>query len=256
MGFQNQPQDGYTCPDSLNTRNEDVFESRLRGGSRPGLAQILPPKASDETPTVVTTVTSFFTTKDTWIDDVTTTATHNNDNLYIGVGRNVAGRATRTILHFDLDSIPTTPTPTITIATLQMTAAFVAGGGVGAKVKRITQGSSWVDTQATWINYVTATAWSPVNYDGTVPPATGPYTDTDAVSWTTPTAVGDFSITGLATLVQDAVTNRSGDLFIMLMYDDEVTDAHYVVARSSEYRIAHPELNILLTLAVTYTTVI
>jgi len=101
------------------------------------------------------------------------------------------------------------------LAFLNLTIVSVIGGGVGAKVKRITSSGS----EAYWLHGASTPTWT-YRTASTWTAAGGDYTDTDAVSFTIPSAVCNFSI-DITTLVKDAITSRSGVLDLIMMVDDE-----------------------------------
>jgi hypothetical protein len=215
LGYQN-PQEGvYTTPACLNVRSQDTFKERLRGGSRPGLVQVLPPKSYeiDDPPSEIPTTVEFNPTKDTRVhSDQATTNFGSAANLDFG---RLSGRISRSFLHFDLGLISG---GTVTSATLSLY-GFSTGSAQAASVNRMTQ-TGWVELQATYNVYATATNWAV---------AGGDFTSTDAVSFTIPaTATAHWlSITGMATLCNDALDNMSDQLHICIKSDDEAVSARF-----------------------------
>jgi len=181
------------------------------------------------TPITPATVT-FLLTKDAFIRDTSpTTNFGNNENLKIGVGVNTPGTVDRPVLHFDLSqpSVEGTTIPsgaTMTAASIAFTTLNPTVGGA-AKARRLTQ-AAWVELQATWNNYATGTPWTT---------AGGDYTVTGEVDWSLPTGSGAFTLSGLAALCQDALSNRASQLHLLLMNVDEATDGRNATFRDSEY---------------------
>ena len=161
-------------------------------------------------------------TKDCYIRSSAPTTNHDTDNLKIGVGYNVPGAIDRSLMHFDLSSLPS---GYIFDAYVEGTNLLPVGGGVAAKARRLTQ-TGWVENQVTYNNYATGTPWAS---------AGGDFTSTDEADWVLPSGSGTARITNLAALCRDAVANRSSQLHLITMTVDEATDGHACLFRDSEY---------------------
>jgi hypothetical protein len=166
---------------------------------------------------------TFGAAKDVHLRDTPGTTNHDAGNLKIGVGVNVAGVVDRTLLHFALTGVPVGAT--VTSASLILTGLNPTAGPAAAKVRRLTQ-TAWVENQATWNVYATGLSWAAVGGDAT---------DVGEVDWTLPTGSGEFTLTGLAALCQDALDSRSGQLHILLRNVDENTNGRNITFRDSEY---------------------
>jgi hypothetical protein len=242
FGFQQNAEHIYTCPDSLNVRNADVFAHRLRGGSRAGLAQILPPRASDDPPAdVIPDTIEIAATKDVYIGRHDNTYTPDDQNTDFGFpkGNNVkcgcptTGDVYRALFHFDLTNVPTAAT--ITAATF-MDIGFAAPGGaadVGDLMwaRRLTQ-TGWSETYKTGSTTYGTTSWTRYNLNSSLSWAAegGDYTVTDQVQWALgPSPSGSFSITGLAAMATTAMVSVSKQLHLILMRQDEGTPSARVV---------------------------
>jgi hypothetical protein len=245
--YQSQPP--FSLCDAMNVRCTDVFEQRSRLGSRPGLVKAFCQQLGGGTVESFTVEFDYTKLNSTFLRDTAPTTNFENDNLKIGVGFNSDGTVDRSILHFDLTSLPTVGVGGVTVvnivsANLAVTKLNPPGPKLGgpAKVRRITEISApvWLEAQATWNNKVTGTAWTTPNVKGTSSPATqtGPFTTSGEVDWSmVGDEVGRKTITGLAALVQDAHTSRSEHLHIMLMMADETIDDHNYAFRGDNYTI-------------------
>jgi hypothetical protein len=211
LGFQSQP--SYTCPDALNVRNDDVFERRLRGGSRPGLVQVLPPKTGTAAdPTVETFMTDIPVSKDGGGESLAPGNSGGPNSLLVGL---LTTNIRRSWLHFDLTQIPTGAT--IVSGTLLMSPTQIQGtnGSTTCTINRLTQ-PAWIENEATWLNYKSGTAWAT---------AGGDFTATGAVSYEMPTtfAVDTLSV-AITALVQEAVDNLT----------DHIKQLHLLLKKSNE----------------------
>jgi hypothetical protein len=179
------------------------------------------PIPEDAGTAIVPATVDFYVTKDTRIASASPTG--NFDYFYLRVGRE-GGNFSRSLLHFDVSSIPIAAV--VSTASLYLTSTLELTPTQASKVKRLTT-TTWIQTSATWNTSDGAAAWSPPN---AVSPQTGPYTETDAVAVSLPAGslLGNyipFTITGLAALVQDAITNRSGQLHVMMLANTETIPA-------------------------------
>jgi len=208
--YQSQPP--FSLPDALNVRCRDVFESRARLGSRPGLVKVFLQQLGGGT--VESFTLDFAASKDAMIYKLSPDNPFDPSQGALAFGLALANSLVvkRTVLTFDMTSISPTPpaTAAIVTASLRLNCSTINGsGGYAAKVQRlVTPGSTgWVEAQATWNSYATGNPWST---------AGGDFTATDALDFTAPTALGNFTITGFGTLAQDAYANRSKLLHIIL----------------------------------------
>lgn len=227
LGFQN-PQEGvYTTPDCLNVRSIECLQERLRGGSRPGTVQVLPPKTfevGDEPASPEITV-EILATKDTYI--LSTAATTNFDALNLKAATLTTTSYYRTLMHFDVSVIPSGST--IVSSYLRLFCTQPIAGNSPGQLDRLTQ-TAWVENQATWNVYSTGNSW-------TVAGAASD-TSTPQVTFTFPTVASDTSnfwtITGMEAMVQDALDNRSGALHFLMKQTTESGNDN-LTFRDSEY---------------------
>lgn len=253
-----QSQPPFTLADALNVRGRSPFDDRAILGSRPGLVKAFCQQLGGGTVESFTVEFDYTKIDDTLLREEAPTTNFDVDNLKIGVGVNTNNKVDRSILHFNLTTIPTGAVSTVIIsASLAVTKVDPPGPNNGGpmKLRRIIDADAgWVEAQATWNNRATATAWSVANVKGTSSPATqtGPFTTTGEVDFTMPIAAGRMTITGLAALVQDAFTSRSKHLRIMLMAADETTaDDINGAFRGSEYTLVPDRPVLTVTYEVT-----
>ncbi len=149
----------------------------------------------------------------------------------------------RTLMVFDVSDIPAGAV--ITSATLGLNASTAATSASVARAYRVVQ-DAWTEGGATWNTYDGSNAWTTAGCsdDGS------DFTLTDGVDWNLPTSTGAFDITGMETLVQDAVDNRAGNLHLLLRRIFETSTTSIVTVDSGEH--ATPANRPLLT--VNYTT--
>jgi hypothetical protein len=177
---------------------------------------------TNPTDTSVTTttlpVTAFTATADTGIFSGNPDATLGSTNqVFVG---NDASNSQRALLRFDLTSIP----PTATIASCTLTVDIVTRNQASAgKIYRVKQ-PAWSETTATWNRYDGVSAWTtPGAFDAVelasdvvvTPGPDGP------VAYAPPTGSEAFTFPDIRGLCQDAVTNRSGALDLMIKQDDD-----------------------------------
>lgn len=149
----------------------------------------------------------------------------------------------RTLLNFDLDSLPATPT--ITTATLNL---YASGGGsteaLAAKIHLLSE-FGWFEFETNWLNYSTLNPWATPGADF----LTGQSYDVD---WNLPLVGGAFSITGLAAMTQYAYDNRNQQMGIILKIVDEAQtlNTNFITMRSIQY----PDSTFWPQLAITGTT--
>lgn len=163
---------------------------------------------------------------DTYLDAGNTAVNYGSFNR-LEIGWTAAALARRAILKFDLSVLPAGSVVTRARLLLKGSAA-ASSSGTPAKVRRLTQ-SAWVESTATWANYDTALPWGV---------AGGDFSIIDQVDWTLPIVVGDFEISGLKVLAQDAIDNRSGLLHVILMRAAESGNDSLIFVRSGEYATA------------------
>lgn len=173
---------------------------------------------------------------DTYLDSRTPTTKFGSSTV-LTIGWSAALLMRRAILRFDLSVLP--PGSKVTGARLLFnTSVAAASFAMNAKVRRLTQ-SAWVESQATWNNYDSSPP-QPWSTPG------GDYTSTDEVDWTLPLVTGDFEISGLEVLVQDAIVNRSGLLHVILMREIESGADSDITVRSGEYGTAGERPRLLI----------
>ena len=236
-GFQSPLEgvSGYTTPDCLNVRSVDPFQFRLRGGSRPGLVQVLPPKTIEigeepSNPEIEVELLVSQGGKDTYLRS--TAATTNFDSQNLRVGFTASGSVvSRTLMHFDITQASIPAGSTIVSAYLRLWATQADSAGAAATIKRLTN-ASWVENQATWNVYSTGNNW-----------AGGAGADSDTstphVTFNLPTQASDSTnrviITGMKTLIDDAIASRSSQLHMLIKQDTESGTTTHTTFRDSEY---------------------
>jgi len=103
--------------------------------------------------------------------------------------------------------------PNITLAELIGDAAGIAGPTFQVDTERLTR-ADYVNSEATWTNYKTGSAWTAAGGDVATPPAD--------VSFTSPGTPGDQTLqNNLAGHVTDAIANRGGLLLLLWRAHDE-----------------------------------
>lgn len=218
LDYQSQPL--FTAPDLLNVLDRDCLTGRLRGGSRPGMSKAFPTQIGGITGAVSASA-EFQPTKDTYLDSGATTT--NRDTLGLKVGL-TGGAIYRTILHFDLSSIPSSPT--VTSASLRIYVTSMPFTYTNVYVRRIRR-NDWVENEACWANYKGtgggATPWTTAGAGSSV-------SDYDATYQTehTVTGPGFYTFSSLAAIVQDALTNFSEQLHIEILSTDETVSRNFV----------------------------
>jgi hypothetical protein len=227
-GFSKQPI--TTVADAMNVRCRDVWESRTRLGSRPGLVKAF---AQNVAGTVQSFSFSVAATEDAYMSRVCYNVnSHLLDGGNISVGAvtafiltvedgycnsgNILGiqqTALRGIFHFDMSTVPIGAT--ILQATLKLqTLGHNGPGGEAAWCRRLTS-TDWVENEVTWNQKSTMSAWASPG---------GDYTTSQEVSWTKPTTNSLKFITGLAALTQTAFDVQSRQIHLLLMADVENYD--------------------------------
>ena len=169
-------------------------------------------------------------------------------NLFVGV-TNAADNVYRTIMAFDLSTIPAGATVTACTLTVNVTQRTSPTAG---HVRRLC-GEHWLDgdgqseAQATWTVWKSATNWGVAGAGSTAScGAGGDYTTTDEVAYTPPAGTGLFTFTGVTALCQDAVSLRSGRLRLRISQDAESTQSNLIKFDSSDATTAskRPKLTV------------
>ncbi len=130
----------------------------------------------------------------------------------------------RTLLSFNVtlapfEGRPLTPADTIVSAELRGYVQGMAGaGGFACHVERNAR-DDWRDDQATWNEYKTGSAWTAGGGDVDAVPA--------ALAYTSPAALYDYTIAGLAPYVRDALDYHSGIVQLRFKADDENANHEY-----------------------------
>lgn len=165
--------------------------------------------------------------KDTYLQSSTPTTNYGtNATLIFG---NLFGTVYRTLIEFDISDIAAGST----ISAAKITFTINTGvNTVAGHVYRLLR-SDWVEAEATWNIYKSGNNWTTAGAGSTV----SDHTTTDGVAFSNGANSGTFDITGLATLAQDALDNRSGKL-ILLIKDDVENDTTYKEVRSSDFGTA------------------
>ncbi len=161
--------------------------------------------------------------KDTHLDNINPTV-NNGTSTVLNVGRDKVGPNTfifRGLIEFDISSIPTNATVVSGVLTLNAETIVVSSAESSA-ARRVT--AVWNESQATWDDRITSTAW------GT---AGGDFTTTDQGTFNLPTSTGPIDI-NLDALVQDAIDNRAGTLSLILMRTSEANPDAQVNFSSSD----------------------
>ena len=117
--------------------------------------------------------------------------------------------------------------------------AILGPGGWAASIERITR-ADWDAASGDWNNYKAGSLWTTAGGDVATPPA--------AVSFTSPSALGDATIGGMLAFVADAIASRGGKVLLRLRANDESTSAG---TKWAGYR-ADPSLTVAPRLRVTY----
>ena len=145
--------------------------------------------------------------KDLWIRDDYPTTNQNGYGLTTGMATGPYKH--RTLLHYDLASMPAYAA--LTAAKIRMNCLSAGLLDIEGRVHRLTQ-TAWVEAAATWNTYDGSNAWAT---------AGGDYAANPNVQWYQPSSGGLFDITGMLTLVQDALANRASQLHVLLKQTDE-----------------------------------
>lgn len=146
--------------------------------------------------------------KDTYLHSSSATTNFGTaDPLNLG---QVFGLTFRMIIEFDISDITAGSTITATSLALDVQSAANGGGAAASHAYRLLR-SDWVETEATWNIYKTSNNWTTAGAgsDG------NDYTSTNGVAFNLLTSAGTLTITGLETLAQDALDNRSGKLILL-----------------------------------------
>jgi len=142
-----------------------------------------------------------------------------NDDTYVTVGQLFAGSTKtynwRSVLCFDVSGLAGW-----TITTVEWVGYVfsINGPQFACTLRRVTE--AFNETQATYNNRLTATAWATAGAD-----TPNSATDTNKIAFNSPTLADQYQnvVTGLKTLVDDAIANRGGLLWFHVRSDNEYT---------------------------------
>jgi hypothetical protein len=125
----------------------------------------------------------------------------------------------RTIVGFDVfgpasAGRPLAPTDALISAELLLDVDLIVGlSGRASTIDRITR-PDWNYLECSWNNYRSAAAWSAGGGDVAAP----------SLAFTSPVALGAYTITGLLPFVTDAIASRNGRVLLRLKMDDEANN--------------------------------
>ncbi len=164
----------------------------------------------------------------------------NNSTSASHIVGTIAGQGMfRMALRFDLNSQPPMIASAATLTLKNFTTGGVESVVDGLYYARRINQPSWAPTTATWNRYDGATLWTL---------AGGDYTTTNQGTCTILVGTSDLVFTGLATLVQDAFTNRSGLLDLVVM-GSELSNENVIVYSVDDLTSSNrPVLSITYTL--------
>jgi hypothetical protein len=169
--------------------------------------------------------------------------------LFVGV-TNGADKIYRSFLAFNLTGIPSGAIITDCRLTLNVTQRTNPTAG---HVRRIC-GEHWLDgdgqgeNQATWTIWRTGSNWTTAGAASTAScTAGGDYTTTGEVAYTPPTGTGPFTFPNLATLCQDAISQRGGWLRMRITQDVETATGNLIKFDSSEASTAANRPRLVVT---------
>lgn len=137
---------------------------------------------------------------------------------------NDSSNAQRGLQRFDLTGVPANAT--VTTCTLELNVVTLNEASAG-KVYRVKQ-PAWSEANATWNRFdgvapwTTPGAFDPVETSSDVVVTPGP---DGPVAYVAPGRAGTFTFPDLTMLCQDAVTNRGGDLELLLKQDADTPGA-------------------------------
>ena len=140
------------------------------------------------------------------------------NQVFVG---NDAANAQRTLLRFDLTSVPASATVTSCLLDVHVVTLNEAGPGHVYRVKQ----TAWSEAAATWNRFdgvnpwTTPGAFAPVDAMSDVVVTAGP---DGPIAYAAPPSGGAFTFPDLAPLCQDAVTNRAGALDLLVKQDTDV----------------------------------
>jgi len=184
---------------------------------------------------------SFNADIDSYLSNLNTTTNFGSSaNLFIRFISGKDSEVRRSIIRFDISSLPAGVTITSGIVTIDINSGDNAKD---AFLRRITQ-AAWVEDQVTWNEYSTGNSWTT---------AGGDFTTTDEVSWTTPTATGPFDITGvgLSGIIRDAIDNQGDLVHVLLMRSNEAGGGSSTTDFDSSEGTVAPKLTIFFDAGVT-----
>lgn len=178
--------------------------------------------------------------KDAYITSSFATSNYGTDtNLYIQTTSGKSPSYLYSLLEFDVSDIPAGATIDAAKFTFYCHTVNFGGGFTNGGVARLLR--AWVESQVTFNDWKSGSAWTSPGAlsDG------NDYTSSGQVTWTAPTSAGSFDITGLASLVQDALDNRSGVLSVVVRRTS-APDSNGILCYSSDHGTAsqRPKLTV------------
>jgi hypothetical protein len=240
LNYAYQSQPPFTLADALNCRTRDVFESRSRLGSRPGLVKAFSQNVSGVTP-IESFTKDFVAAKDTSLIAASPDSAAYGITESYRVGRSGSIHTWRSVQYYNLTSIPTGAVVIQALLTLRIPSSNSAAG-LPARVMRLTE-PDWVETEATWNRASAALDWA----NG------GAFTSTGEIGFTWPSGTNISMTLPIETLVQDALDSRNKHLHVLIKsLNDMPNDAQELVSlgsRESVTALHRP------TLTVTYEVV-
>lgn len=186
---------------------------------------------------------------DNYIQQSTAT-TNRGTEVTMRVGRLTTSATTvRALLTFDISDIPVGAT--IMSATLTFVVTLRSGTPSAGSVFRLRR-TDWDELGSTWNEYRAGSSWTTAGCGDT----TNDYDTANPGTHTAPPAAGNsFDVTGLATLAQDALDNRSGLLHLFWKLDTEANNTNLSVGSSDNATAANrPLLSVTYSLAGSTTT--
>lgn len=206
-----QQKSPYFAEKMLNARAFDVIEGRGRIGSRPGTVKVYSKKLGEAEGAVAAgTETSIVASSDAYLLENSAVA-HDSATLLIRpiLGTYDGDRAVA-VLYFDATAIPASASVVSATLKLSVSAYGYTSSNISLQVRRLTQ-VDWVEAQATWDNYATASAWTTPGGDTSVINALLP-------SVAVPLNENTVLITGLNAIVQEAIDSptHAGEVHLRL----------------------------------------
>lgn len=156
------------------------------------------------------TTTIFTAVKDSFINSVTTTTNYGATDPII-LGYIAKAGDSRLLFEFDLTALPVDTLVSAASLILNCTSAALSADACTAYRQSYT--FNHVEAEETWLIWKTGGNWP-------APGAEGNYT-TPSVAFLLPLTTGSKTYTGFETIVQDAITNRSRTLELLIRKDTE-----------------------------------